>query len=500
MTTEEYSMDNDSQTKGLLSSDNIKAYLLTMFGIATIIALYYLLTGPAAAMPSPDGQPPGGPPGQLPTDGPGLGALNSWPLWGQLVLPSPLELAISIAIMIAFGLTVMYLYRRTSARPSIYLIVLVGILLIIATNLIHGWQIGIEQTLSGANEIFNDVIQIEGIIDFISNYEALQPTLTTHARTQPPGAVLSVYLLYLAFSEPSLVAIGLCIVAAIGSAFFLRGIVQQLFDEDFARYTTLLYLLLPAVQVYYLANIYALVATLVLGVLYFYLHTDRRVAAVGAFLCLFLLTFITFLSIFMVLFLFIYEILKSHSEAEATDIVHRLKATLRYLQRPVLLSLCAGVVYGLLLVTLDFNYINAFLYASSLENPNGFMLLSNPGEYFTTRVQDVLDIAIFFGPVLSVLAYRGFVMLREEATEDADSLKKYNLVLASLIALGLLFLTGAPKKGETARICMFILPFLLIPVITYIQRTNMSRRNKIILLALVFGQAVLLQLLGIWVW
>ena len=91
-------------------------------------------------------------------------------------------------------------------------------------------------------------------------------------------------------------------------------------------------------------------------------------------------------------------------------------------------------------------------------------------------------------------------MLREEATEDADSSKKYNLVLSSLIALGLLFLTGAPKKGETARICMFILPFLLIPVITYIQRTNMSRRNKIILLALVFGQAVLLQLLGIWVW
>ena len=126
--------------------------------------------------------------------------------------------------------------------------------------------------------------------------------------------------------------------------------------------------------------------------------------------------------------------------------------------------------------------------------------LTNPIEYFTTRIQDILDIVIFFGPVLSVLAYRGFVMLREEAAQDVDSSKKYNIVLAALIALGLLFLTGAPKKGETARVCMFILPFLLIPVITYIQRTNMSRRDKIILLALVFGQAVLMQLLGIWVW
>ena len=69
-----------------------------------------------------------------------------------------------------------------------------------------------------------------------------------------------------------------------------------------------------------------------------------------------------------------------------------------------------------------------------------------------------------------------------------------------LIALGILFLTGAPKKGETARICMFILPFLLIPVIAYIQRANMSNRDKGILLLLVFGQAVLMQLFGIWVW
>jgi hypothetical protein len=157
-------------------------------------------------------------------------------------------------------------------------------------------------------------------------------------------------------------------------------------------------------------------------------------------------------------------------------------------------------MYGVLLITLGFNYINSFLYASVAENPNGFMLLSSPIEYFTTRIQNILDIVIFFGPVLSVLAYRGIMMLREEATESPGSSKKYNLVLAALIALGLLFLTGAPKKGETARICMFILPFLLIPVLTYIQKTDMSRRDRIILLLLVFGQAVLLQLIGYWVW
>jgi len=503
MTTEEHTIDNYPDTQGLLSRNNIKAYLLTMFGIATVIALYYILVGLATTVQPPggqppSGQPPGGPPGQAPVGGSGLAGLNSWPVWGQLMFPSLLELAIGIAIFAVFGMIITYVYKWKGARTSIYLIVIVGVLLIIATNLIHGLEIGIAQTM-GSGQIFTDAIGIDNIFDFIGNYDLIQPTLTTHAKTQPPGATLTIYLLYLIFNAPILVAIGLCAVSAIGSAFFLRGIVRQLFDDDQARYATFLYLLLPAVQVYYLANIYAVVATLVLGFVYFYLHSDRRIAAVGTVLSLFLLTFITFLSAFMVFFIFVYEMLKANS-VESINTVDRVKNILMSMKVPILLSLCVGAVYGLLLVTLGFNYINAFLYASSMENPNGFMLLSSPVEYFTTRVQDILDIVIFFGPVLSVLAYRGFVTLREEASEDQNSSKKYHLVLAALIALGLLFLTGAPKKGETSRICMFILPFLLIPVMTYIQKTNMSRRDKIILLLLVFGQAVLLQIIGIWVW
>ncbi|MFX1561411.1 MAG: hypothetical protein ACFFBL_12545, partial [Promethearchaeota archaeon] len=348
--------------------------------------------------------------------------------------------------------------------------------------------------------IFTDVLNIDSFVNFIGSFEALQPTLSLHAQTQPPGAVLAIYFLYLILGDPSLIAIGLSIIAGIGSAFFLRGIVKRLFDDDSARYAVFLYLILPAVQVYYLANIYALVATLVLGVLYFYLHPNRRISAVGTIVSLFLLTFITFLSAFMVLFLFIYEILNANSETKASDTVQKLGAIIQHIKYPIFLSLCVGAVYGILLVTLGFNYINAFFYASYLENPTGFMLLANPVQYISTRLQNVLDIVIFFGPVLSVLAYRGLGLLREDAIESLDSSRKYNLVLAALIALSLLFLAGAPKKGETARICMFFLPFLLIPVITYIRKTRMTTRDKIILLLLVFGQAVLLQLIGLWLW
>ena len=502
MTTGENTMSNNLDRQGLLSGENVKAYILAITAIAAVIGLYYILTGPTASIQPPRSQPSTGPPGQSPppVGGPGLGLLNSWPLWGQLVFPSVLQLIAGIVCIIAFGFTVNYIYNKKGTRSSILLIVIIGVILIITTNLLQGWETGITQTFGGATEIFGDMVRVDGFFDFISNYETIQPTLTTHARTQPPGAVLFIYLLYLGLGSPDLIAIALCVIAAVGSAFFVRGIFRHLFDDDYARYTTLLYLILPAVQVYYLANIYAIVATLTIGVLYFYLHSDRRVALGGSFLCLFFLTFITFLSVFMVFFLFIYEILTANSEGKIEGFHGRLKVSLKSIQSPLILSLAIGTVYGLLQMTFGFNLVNAFLYASSLENPNGFMLLTSPIEYFVTRLQNVLDIIIFFGPVLSVLAYRGFIMLREEANRNPDSLRKYNLLLAAIIALGLLFLAGAPKKGETARICMFILPFLLIPVTTYIQRTNMNNRNKAILLLLVFGQTVLMQLFGIWVW
>ena len=59
MATENDSIDNYPDEQGLLSRENIKAYLLTIFGIATIIAIYYILIGPFSTMQPPGGQPPG---------------------------------------------------------------------------------------------------------------------------------------------------------------------------------------------------------------------------------------------------------------------------------------------------------------------------------------------------------------------------------------------------------------------------------------------------------
>jgi hypothetical protein len=169
----------------------------------------------------------------------------------------------------------------------------------------------------------------------------------------------------------------------------------------------------------------------------------------------------------------------------------------------IIKPICIGVIVAsgliLLYISLGFNYFESFLFASALENPDGFMFFSSPFQYLVTRIQDILDIVFFFGPVLTILAVEGIEILRLD-NQDSRAKEIFTIFLAAIIALGLLFLTGAPKKGETARICMFILPFLLLPVVNLFDAKKPSRRDAAMLAVLVFIQTVFMQLMVNWVW
>lgn len=86
------------------------------------------------------------------------------------------------------------------------------------------------------------------------------------------------------------------------------------------------------------------------------------------------------------------------------------------------------------------------------------------------------------------------------SVEKGHKVDKFDFIMSGLGALLLLFLTGAPKKGETARICLFILPFLLIPVLYFLTKAQISRKEKVILLLVVVGQAILMQIFANYIW
>jgi hypothetical protein len=504
---------HESSTNAIIfSRSNIKKFIATLLIFLGIWGLYSLLSGFLMGRPAPpDGIGPGKEIGILtskqPPSPPPMGLGEIWPLWGSISQLDFIQILIAVLIFAGFCLLVVYGSKKINRGSSILLIATFGVVLIIATNLIHGWQIGIIDSLAGLNEVYWDVSKVTTIIDFISNYAEIQQTLSTHATTQPPGLVIFIYLLNIILNDPALCAIALCVVATFCSCFFLYKIFQHFVDVSSAKYIVFLFILLPAVQIYYLANIYAINATLAFGTIYFYLHEKKGISIIGSIICLFLLVFTTFLSLWLPLFLGIFELLNLHHKnlfEKATfqqfGLVKWIKKVILEVQKLAIICIAVLSIFVFLYVAIGFNYIEAFLYASHLENADGFMLFADPLSYFVSRAQNILDIVFCFGPILIVLFYQGILAMKNRAKDNDLSYKMYAFVIAAFLALLLLFIAGAPKKGETARICMFILPFLLLPVITWINQNKVSQNEKIKLAIFVFLQAITMQLFFTFVW
>jgi hypothetical protein len=179
-----------------------------------------------------------------------------------------------------------------------------------------------------------------------------------------------------------------------------------------------------------------------------------------------------------------------------------IKGILKDSQRFLIIITSIIGIYGVLLFALGFNYINSFITAMAAETSQGWELISNPFEYFITRIKNIMDILMFFGPVLIVLFYKGFKSLRTQKLINNDSAQLYHLVSAAILTLLIIFALGAYDHGETARAAMYIYPFLLIPVSIYINNTDgrVSRSEMGLLLFVVFGQAIFMQLIGYYIW
>lgn len=519
----------------IFSKSNLKAFFYTTLGLFGIIGIYYLtlflvtpiigLSGGMNMGGTPTGGAPTGGPSQGPTQEgmphggmppPGSGTnntmmniemgINIWPFWGTFSVPSVLELMIFAVICLSFIVVVKYYFGNKPRKVNPYMLVLIGTLLIICTNLISGWEEGIVNAIGGTGEIYQDAIQITDPISFISEYTILQDNLTVHARTHPPGAILVIYFLYILFGSAGYIAIAICVISALLSAYFLNGIFKRYFSEGVPKYMVFLYLLLPAIQVYYLANIYALITTLIIGVVYFYFHENKIVSIIGTITCSFLATLMSFMAFFIIGCLLFYEVFSARhaGQINKTSLLSKkgFKNSIKNSQRLIISIIGIVGIYGILLLGLGFNYLNSFFIATAAETTQGWELITNPFEYFTTRVKNVMDILMFFGPVMIVLFYKGFKMLKTEKTLNENSAQLFHLVSAAILTLLLVFASGAYDHGETARAAMFIYLFLLIPVAIYLNNLNghLTRAQWGLLFGVVFGQAVFMQLVGSYVW
>lgn len=249
---------------------------------------------------------------------------------------------VAITLLILFYFAAAFLVRH---RFRLRYVVVVGIALVIGSNLIQGINQGLSDPVSGSNnQYFHDAILISDASNFLKEFNERQRDLLIHSRTHPPGPVLTIYGLLKLLQRPSLVAIAIALVSVSLSLFFLSRLLRTELGSPTAGFATFLFVLIPAIQVYYLASIDALIASLLLGALYFFLLPRRALSLAGTVVFLAAASFLTFGFLFILPVLAGFEMVRD-----------------RRLTKMFLILLTLGVLYLVLYIVMDFNYLRSFL-------------------------------------------------------------------------------------------------------------------------------------------
>ena len=407
---------------------------------------------------------------------------SKWPLsLYQAKMPgvhAPMgDLFVAAGVVLLFAVVVRWLFRP--AVSNIGATLALAFCLLLGTNLIHGPSHGLTTPHQAEGQYFHDAAGLSSAGGFLGQFAAIQPELGCHGRTHPPGAVLAFWVLGKTVGGGAALSIALAAIAVGFSGAFFYGLLRCDFDRPTSCYVTLLFLLIPSVQIYYCATLDALVAACCLGVLFFLRNENKTWGIVGTIACLWCALWLTFGAMFLVPVVVGYEIVTRRSVRKATCIIAAVAGLF-------------AVLWGLS----AFNYIESLQTATRLENPRGFLLLAEPVSYVMTRLENVGDILIFFGPFLAVLALRGVRKMRRAR----DYPELFAMTCFGILSLGVLFLTGALKTGETARACLFIYPYLMLPVAACLCREKANDADKRTLLWLVFGQAVAMQTVAGFYW
>ena len=410
-------------------------------------------------------------------------------------VPSTGNLLVAAVVVAAFYFMARFLEAR---RYDVRLVAVSGVLLIAGLTLAQGYDVGYVAPIAGdaqtgvlfpnspeGQEYYHDALKVTDPGDFFGRYNELQPTLNRHTHTHPPGAVLLFYFLHRIFQDPGVIALLIMVVSTLATVFVVQRLVRTELRQETAGYMAFLFALLPAVQIYYLATLDAMIVALLTGTLYLFCFGKGRASIAGALVLLCASFLLTFVSLFILPVLAGYELLVRRKLTRTAVVIGGMVAF-------------HVVLFGLT----GYDAWHSFRTASLYENPQGFMLLVDPANYLLTRLEDVAEIIFFFGPFLLVLLIRGLranVSLRPLA-EIRELTKKPLLVLTVLGCVSLLgmYAVGAWRTGETARACAWIYPYLLFPIAYYLNDAQPATRVQVVWL--VFIQSVGMQLFGNYFW
>lgn len=145
-----------------------------------------------------------------------------------------------------------------------------------------------------------------------------------------------------------------------------------------------------------------------------------------------------------------------------------------------------------------FNYFKSFLIGVQMEAQGKFFFLRDPLSYGVTRLENVLEIALFFSPWLCYLLFLSIKKFKP--WKRINWRNDFSGVFAAIISLAGFFFAGGYYTGETARNANYIYPFLLVMIGLFIHKKPLEKHEQVAILTLVFGQSMLMQMFGWYGW
>lgn len=400
-----------------------------------------------------------------------------WPV--SLMLPKLPNLIDGITILAASLLGWVMIKLMVEAKRPFGWVMVLGFLTISATNLFQGFERGIVAPVLEANSYWVEGIKVTQPWSFITHFNAIQPSLVLHASSHPPGPVLYSALIYRLTQNPVWWSV---VVAILGvtTSWFIYQYLRSRVDKNLAYYTAGLWLLLPAVQIYLIASIDAVVV-LLMFLTYFAWSLKSRYRLILASISLFIVAWFTFAAVFLIPILIFDEWRKFRRIRESAMVI--------------------GLAMGLWILTYSltgFNYWVSMRQATEVYAVGGLNLLVKPLSYLITRLEDILEIIVFLTPWLGWMIWqelRYWQPWRKQAWPKPEIVS----FVASASLLGF-FLLGGYATGETARNAGYIYPFLMISVAYFLKRIKAKPQILTLLAWLVFGQTIVMQMFGDYFW
>lgn len=417
-----------------------------------------------------------------------------WPL--SIFIPK-LPAWQDVLTVIAIACFTLVLIKIHQMKKPIYTILPILWLLIIATNLLQGFYQGFHLPTTSDNPFdssyYQDARLINNPINFIKNYVTLQPHLGYHSRVHPPLPVLFHYGLNHITTNPIIHSLIISLISLV-SVWIVYKFSAQYTNRTNATLTATIYGLLPAYQIYALASIDALIATVFIATLFSYTFFGKKSLT---HLLLLISALFTFGYIWLIPVLYVVTLITRKNVFKDFGLL---------IVTNVLLLFLVQLLFG-------YNYAQSFKLAVSFENTHFFLdsayaLFS----YLATRIQDILEPILFLGPIITLLIFKAIYwlnlkpvkLMRNLVTATPINIPKTHtpgyIALAGLISFIGFIMTGAYYTGETARAALYLIPTLSIALAPYLDTFHLKENHRQLIIISIIIQTTIMQLFGHYSW